>query len=625
MCGIILYLGARPVLQVLVEALHHLEYRGYDSAGIGFISQDQSSAIIKTVGTVDNLEAEVNRQAHNYETPEKKPVFGVGHTRWPTSGAATQLNAQPLFSNDRQWMAVLNGIVENKDELVSELTSKGYHFESENDAEVIPVLMEHFYKQENDTLTAFVQMLSKLQGAYAVAVLHATEQVVYCARLGSPMCIGVADGERFVSSDPVSFRKWTDQVIHLEDREIALITSTSHQLYRIRHNYPSVDPLSPARPSAMQGRTIHIPMDLADVEKGSYAHFMLKEIYQQPKCIGQTFVGKIANLDAIHIDIPNPMRQLVFVACGTSHHASMVGRYLVEQHAQIQVIPEYASEFIYRTCLLGPSDLVIAVSQSGETADTREALHTAIRAGAKTAGIVNVVGSQIARMAGQGMYLHAGPEIGVASTKAFTCQVTAMILLAAFLSKDPAFRADVIRTLPMVPPAMDQLLHNGHMHATIDRIVDAFKGATNALYLGRGMDYPVALEGALKLKEISYIHAEGYPAGEMKHGPIALVDTHMPVFFVLSRDAVLFPKVLINMEEVRTRGGRIITITDVADPLPTAVERVSEFLIRVPYIAPYTSPLLKVIPLQLISYRIAVAKGLNPDRPRNLAKSVTVE
>lgn len=615
--------------------------------------------------------------------------------------------------------------------------------------------------------------------------MHEGEKQMYCARLSSPLCLGIGDKELFVASDPIAFREYTENVIHLDDFEVCVADAENQKVYKLTQNFSYNEPLSEEQSKA---RIVAIPFEPAEFEIGDYPHFMLKEIYQQPTVVQQTFAGKINNVDAIHITYPNPLRRIYFLACGTSYYAALVGKHIIEQQCGIEVCTEYASEFIYSRCMCGKNDLAIAVSQSGETADTREALNIAKRNGAALAGIVNVVGSQIARLAGQGMYLHAGAEIGVASTKAFTCQVCAIILLSAFLAKDPEYTAQIQRDLRRLPNAMQRILASTSISATIDAIVSRVKNAKSALFLGRGIDYPLAMEGALKMKEISYIHAEGYPAGEMKHGPIALVDKDMPCFFVLGASKeTQYTKVLNNMEEIKTRQGIIITITDAPEmhtairasasssqqypspghspaffssssssggvssplscspanyspslsssskggiglitpivqnpqPLPPSsstsvstmiagspsqgslaysslgnspsspssgsqlsataaasaavtaavasrsaskpgnavgnapspspspstqptpsinyaafssdpedvdrVTKLSDYVIRVPHISEYTSPMLMVIPLQLLAYKIAVAKGLNPDRPRNLAKSVTVE
>ncbi|KAH7815266.1 Glutamine-fructose-6-phosphate transaminase [Monocercomonoides exilis] len=774
MCGIFAYIGGRPVLITIIQGLHRLEYRGYDGAGVAMIKKDEEKIILaKTAGTVAALEKLLKEQySDSILAHPESFCLGIGHTRWPTMGLPTTENTHPFISNDGNWAVVLNGIIENSTELTSFMKKEGYKFESQNDVEVIAILLEHLHKTYHlDTLSTFVLMLSKIVGAYAVCVLHSTEKKVYAARLSSPMSIGIGENELFIASDPIAFREHTEKVIHLDDHEVCVASETEHHVYKLAQNFEMSTPLTSEESAA---RIVRIPFEPAEYEIGDFPHYMLKEIYQQPTAVQQTFAGKIDNITSIHVSVPESLRKIVFLACGTSYYASLVGRHLIEQFAGIPVDCEYASEFIYRRCLCNKNDLVIAVSQSGETADTREALLLAKKQGAQLAGIVNVVGSQIARIAGQGMYLHAGAEIGVASTKAFSCQVCAMVLLSAFLAQNEEYSLRIQQELRRVPDGIQRILSSTSTMTAIDAIVEAVKNKKSALFLGRGVDYPLALEGALKMKEISYIHAEGYPAGEMKHGPIALVEKGMPVFFILGASKeTQFTKVLNNMEEIKTRQGTIITITDapemksavnvkqnmspslssdflaspssspffgslstppanavssqlprsspsptpspspspslskIAAPTPSApifhsssshlanvdvtldirtpaasasmtsilstspssttldassssssipsasttptsisnpptpslayaalsndpddVDRVlhlSDYVVRVPHISEAMSPMLMVVPLQLIAYKVAVAKGLNPDRPRNLAKSVTVE
>lgn len=518
--------------------------------------------IAKQAGTVGALEELLKGEEYQNLAKAEDFTMGIAHTRWPTMGLPTTVNTHPLCSNDRKWSVVLNGIIENSNELTNFLKKEGYTFESQNDVETVVVLLEYLSKtQPGDTLTLFVTMLSMIVGAYALVVMHEGEDKLYCAKLSSPLCLGVGEKELFVASDPIAFREYTEHVIYLEDYEICVADNTSNfQIYKLTHNFAYAQPVSSEQ---SKSRIIAIPFEPSEYEIGDFPHYMLKEIYQQPTVVQQTFAGKINNVSYIHINYPQPLRRLYFLACGTSYYAALVGKHVIEQETGIEVCCEYASEFIYRRCMCNKDDLVVAVSQSGETADTREALNIAKRSGAAVAGIVNVVGSQIAQIAGQGMYLHAGAEIGVASTKAFSCQVCAMVLLSAFLAKNEQYTAQVQHDLHLLPNAIQRILSSHSIADTIDAIVKRVKKAKSALFLGRGIDYPLAMEGALKMKEISYIHAEGYPAGEMKHGPIALVDEDMPCFFILgaSRETQ-YVKVLNNMEEIKTRKGIIITITD---------------------------------------------------------------
>ncbi len=606
MCGIIGYIGNGSVIDVLLRGLARLEYRGYDSAGLTVLEKKLTT--VKAVGKISNLKEKIKKQHF------KDISIGIAHTRWATNGEPNETNAHPHTSNDNTISVIHNGIIENKEVLREELIKKGFTFKTDTDTEVIPVLIEHYLKHSKDFEEALIKTTMKLKGAYGIVAMHEGEEKLYCAKLGSPLCIGISNNTRFVASEPSAFVEHTNKVINLDDHEIAIVHSKGETIKKIK----------PANGEAISAKktVVEVPFDIEDVKKGKYAHFMLKEIHEQPQAIQNTIGGKIRNIDNIQIEIPSPLQSVNFLACGTSWHAGLIGEYIIENYVGTPVDVEYASEYINKKCLLSKQDVAIAISQSGETADTREALKKAIAKKASIAGIVNVVGSQIARLAGKGMYLHAGPEIGVASTKAFTCQVAALNLLSAKLSNDQAYRKKITSSLKKVPAAIKLLLDDDAFHNTIKKIANTFSEANNALYLGRGIDFPVALEGALKLKEISYIHAEGYPAGEMKHGPIALIDENMPVFFVVGTGKGNYEKVLSNMEEVKSRKGRIITISDHKDK---QIEKLSEFTIYVPHIADTVSPIIKALPLQLIAYHIAVNKGLDPDKPRNLAKSVTVE
>eukprot|EP00697_Spironema_sp_BW2_P001497 gnl/Spiro4/12025_TR6341_c0_g1_i1.p1 gnl/Spiro4/12025_TR6341_c0_g1~~gnl/Spiro4/12025_TR6341_c0_g1_i1.p1 ORF type:complete len:647 (+),score=223.06 gnl/Spiro4/12025_TR6341_c0_g1_i1:70-1941(+) len=622
MCGIFAYILSvsgtpRGVVKTLLHGLAKLEYRGYDSAGVAVGKGDGTAfQVVKKEGRLANL-----KEACTSVTFDA-PVMGISHTRWATHGAPSDVNSHPHLSNNREFAVVHNGVIENKEELKEELIELGYQFLSETDTEVVPMLLEHYSKPNRDGVKppiedVLVRALSKLQGAYGLAILSKNEHKIYGASLGSPLCIGIGEnGEMFLASDPSAFIKYTNKVVHLMDGQICEITATSYTVKELKDEVAAPLP----RPRSV----VDIPYDIEDVRKGPYAHFMLKEIFDQPRALRNAVGGKLRQPSHfLHIRIPPTLHGITFLACGTSLYASMVGEYIIEDHVGIPVACESASEYTSRRCLLGNHDLAIAVSQSGQTADTRDALTHAKNAGAHVAGIVNVVGSQIARLAGNGMYLHAGPEIGVASTKAFTCQVAVMCLLARSLSRDIRFQQDITQALSDLPSVVEALLADQEMHQTVDAIANAFHNATNALYLGRGIDYPVALEGALKLKEISYIHAEGYAAGEMKHGPIALIDANMPVFCVIGSCPTNFQKVLSNMEEVKARRGRIITVCN--KPLITPrIRELSDFVIGVPDTHICVAPVVKIIPLQLIAYRIAVLKNHDPDRPRNLAKSVTV-
>lgn len=566
--------------------------------------------------------------------------LAIGHTRWATHGAPTEENAHPHVSNERRVTVVHNGIIENKIELQDALEGLGYVFSTETDTEVIPILIEHYLKTSDTVLDAILKALSKLRGAYGLAIMVKGHDKIYGVRLGSPLCIGIGDGgEFFVASEPAAFLSYTNQCVDLDDYELAVLGSTMrlHKFDIGREADSSLEQdadvnLSMLASMELKNRVMPVPFDIEEVRKGKYAHFTLKEIHDQPRALQNTIGGKCLHEDGIeriNIDVPSVLQSVTFLACGTSWHAGLIGSIIIENEVGIPCTALQASEYINRRCLLSNRDLVVAISQSGETADTREALRMAKKVGASCAGLVNVVGSQIARLAGSGMYLHAGPEIGVASTKAFTCQVCCMSLIAGFLSRSSAYRRQVTENLLKVPGTVkDMLADEGFMGQIVD-IAEEIKEAKSALFMGRGLDQPVALEGALKLKEISYIHAEGFPAGEAKHGTIALIDEETPVIFVIGAGAsrkdgesgVIYERTRANMHEVKARGGPIICVTDFEDP---ELYNLSSHVIRVPYISDAVSPVLKVLPLQLLAYHVAVKRGTNVDAPRNLAKSVTV-
>eukprot|EP00163_Fabomonas_tropica_P004467 TRINITY_DN13940_c0_g1_i1.p1 TRINITY_DN13940_c0_g1~~TRINITY_DN13940_c0_g1_i1.p1 ORF type:complete len:775 (-),score=234.56 TRINITY_DN13940_c0_g1_i1:152-2452(-) len=602
------------------------------------------------------------------EDPAGKPppsandqVFvGMGHTRWATHGEPCERNSHPHLSNNGKVAVVHNGIIENQSELRAGLIQLGYKFKSDTDTELIPVLIEHYARKSATFEDAVFKAISKLRGAFGLCIMRQGDPTIYGVRLGSPVCLGIGSNgkENFLGSEPAAFVGLTSTIIHLEDFEVAIIRSDSWKVKKIQFHsaedgtdgqggVTDMEDNDKVKKSFMKSahaksvanintRIIAIPGDIIDHQKGQHPHFMLKEIHEQPDAIARTISGKnsMAALDRIDIRLPMCLQHVLFLACGTSYHAGQIAEYVIENNVGLPVRTRHASEYLTAKCLLTSNDLVIAISQSGETADTRQALSVAKDHGASVAGLVNVVGSQIARLAGQGMYLKAGPEIGVASTKAFSCQVAAGNLLAAFLSRDvrpTGFRQECIDALQEVPGVLRSLINDKAWMKQCEEVGEWVSKANHALYLGRGIDFPVALEGALKLKEISYIHAEGYPAGEMKHGPIALIDEDMPVFFVIGkyRDATgstggeIYEKTRSNMAEVKSRKGKIVVVTDFhTDP---SLAELATAVIRVPHITENVSPMIKVLPLQLIAYHAAVKKGLDPDKPRNLAKSVTVQ
>jgi glucosamine--fructose-6-phosphate aminotransferase (isomerizing) len=612
MCGIVGYIGPREAYPILIQGLKRLEYRGYDSAGVALMNGGLE--VFKKMGKVSALEAVADA---------KRPhaTLGIGHTRWATHGAPSDRNAHPHRSNSGRLVIVHNGIIENYAQLKELLATKGYTFASDTDTEVLVNFIEFIQNEEQVNLQQAVRLaLNEVVGAYAIAVLSTDEpDQMVVGRLGSPLVLGLGDNEFFVGSDATPFIDSTKKVIYLEDGEMAVVQRSGVVVRKIANDLP-VDSV------------IHqLQLDLAAIEKGGFDHFMIKEIFEQPKSIMDTVRGrlnfqtgevKMAGLDAVSDKLLAAQRILV-IGCGTSWHAGLVGEYLIEDLARVPVEVEYGSEFRYRNPIIGPNDVVIAVSQSGETADTLAAIKMAKANGATVFGICNVVGSSIARETHAGAYTHAGPEIGVASTKAFTAQVTVFTLIAMWLGQKKGVlsaerAAELAHELQGIPAKIETVLK---LDSKIREIAKTMVSATNALFLGRGYNFPVALEGALKLKEISYIHAEGYPAAEMKHGPIALIDEHMPVV-VIAPFGELYEKLVSNVQEVKARKGRIYAITGEGSE---AIASVSDELIAIPTTDEALSPLLTTVPLQLLSYHVAVLRGCNVDQPRNLAKSVTVE
>ena len=612
MCGIVGYLGDKQAGNILITGLQRLEYRGYDSAGIALNNGELITH--KAKGKVQDLIDLMGK------VPES--TIGIGHTRWATHGEPNDINAHPHLSQSGRLVMVHNGIIENYEALKSFLAGKGYQSVSDTDTEVLLNLIEFFQEREKLKLEKAVRLaLNEVDGAYAIAVMDRDDpEKIVMARLGSPLVIGIGDNEFFIGSDATPFLDHTKRVVYLEDGEMAMVSRDGGLTIR------KID--SDERVNA-EINQLH--QEISTIEKGGYDHFMLKEIFEQPRSIHDTMRGrvdpktgtvKMAGLKAIHDSLMDANR-LILVGCGTSWHAAMVGEYLIEDLARIPVEVEYASEFRYRNPVLGPKDVVIAVSQSGETADTLAAIKMAKKAGATVFGICNVVGSSIARETNAGAFTHAGPEIGVASTKAFTAQVTVLTLMAIYLgqhrqtlSKTKAIQ--LVKALTKIPSLIDKMLVQDD---TILKAAVSLNKADNALFLGRGLQFPVALEGALKLKEISYIHAEGYPSAEMKHGPIALITDELPVI-ILAPKTELYGKSLSNIQEVKARKGYVIAIVSEGD---VDVTKHSDVVIEVPETERVLLPLLTTIPLQLLSYHVAVMRGCNVDQPRNLAKSVTVE
>ncbi len=616
MCGIVGYIGYRDAYPILIKGLHRLEYRGYDSAGVALLAGDHKMNIYKSKGKVSNLE----------ESAASKDIsghIGIAHTRWATHGEPSTVNAHPHVSQNGRLALVHNGIIENYSNLKTFLEGKGFTFKSSTDTEVLVQLIQFIQDEYGKDLEgAVVSALRRVTGAYAIAVVDKENpDKIVVARKSSPLVVGIGEDHKefFLASDALPIVEYTKQMVYLNDGEVALLKVGQKMEIHTLDN-EDVDP-----------KIKEVDVNLDTLEKGGYEHFMLKEIYDQPRCISDCIRGRLlADEKKIVLSAINQHRdrllrasRFIIVACGTSWHAGLIGKQMIEQWAKIPVDVEYASEFRYRKPVIQPGDVVIAISQSGETADTLAAFELAKERGALCIGIVNVVGSSIARASDTGIYTHVGPEIGVASTKAFTGQVMVLTLFALALGHELGSISQMefekyVTELSLIPEKMKKVLEQDALTKDISRTLTY---ARNALYMGRGFNYPVALEGALKLKEISYIHAEGYPAAEMKHGPIALVDENMPVVFVATHHQ-LYKKILSNIQEVKARNGRIIAIVTEGDE---AVKNIAEATIEIPATLPVVAPLLSVLPLQLIAYHVAVFKGLNVDQPRNLAKSVTVE
>jgi glucosamine--fructose-6-phosphate aminotransferase (isomerizing) len=616
MCGIVGYIGHREAYSVVIKGLKRLEYRGYDSAGI-MLHDGTSLKVTKTKGKVADLEEKAIKEDNIHGT------IGMGHTRWATHGVPNDINSHPHVSNSGKLVIIHNGIIENYEPLKKELIKRGYSFQSDTDTEVLVNLIEDVQKKEKIKLGKAVQIaLTQVVGAYAIAVFDIDKpDEIVVARLGSPLAIGIGLDEFFIASDASPFIEYTSNAIYLEDEEMAIIRL--HRPVKVRKikDDTLVDPYIQ-----------ELKMNLEQIEKGGYEHFMLKEIYEQPNVIKDTYRGRLSSSTGIikmagiedNLEKFLQAERILIVACGTSWHAGLVAEYVIEEFTRIPVEVEYASEFRYRNPIINKRDVVIAISQSGETADTLAAIKLAKENGAFVFGVCNVVGSSISRETHAGAYTHAGPEIGVASTKAFTTQITVLTLIAlrlakakGTLSKSDFFR--YLNELELIPEKVQETLQL--TNAVTLEIAKIYKDTTNCLYLGRGYNFPVALEGALKLKEISYIHAEGYPAAEMKHGPIALIDEQMPVI-VIAPKLGHYDKVVSNIQEIKSRSGKIISIVTKGD---TQVRELSDHVIEIPETSDALSPLLTTIPLQLLSYHIAVLRGCNVDQPRNLAKSVTVE
>ncbi len=611
MCGIVAYIGNKQAFPIIISGLKRLEYRGYDSAGIALFNGGVK--VYKCKGKVSDLEAHTKGE-------DVSGTLGIGHTRWATHGEPNDVNAHPHTSQGGYFTLIHNGIIENYGELRRKLEKRGYEFKSETDTEVLVNLIEYIYLKGNITTEIAVRLaLSKVVGAFGLAIIcNDDPDLLIGARRGSPLVIGVGNKEYFLASDATPIIEYTNSVIFMNDDDVAVIRRGELTLKTIGNDL-------------LEPKIQTIALEIEEIEKGGFDHFMLKEIYEQPRSIKDTFRGRLsADLTDIHLGglynvLPKlaEAKRIILIGCGTSWHAAMLGEYLIEELARIPVEVEYASEFRYRNPVIYPNDVVIAISQSGETADTLAAIKLAKSQGAMVLGICNVVGSSIPRETHAGVYTHAGPEIGVASTKAFTAQVTVLAMMAILLGKQRntitiELATRLIKELGSVPEKIEKILLS---NPKIEEIARLFKDSTNFLYLGRGYFFPVALEGALKLKEISYIHAEGYPAAEMKHGPIALIDDKMPVVVIAAKDSS-YEKVVSNIQEVKARKGIVIAIVSEGD---TTIKGMADYTIEIPEIHETMEGLLAVVPLQLLAYHIALMRGCNVDQPRNLAKSVTVE
>lgn len=611
MCGIIGYTGYRPAREIILNGLKRLEYRGYDSAGLAIVNGE--TKIFKCKGRVKDLEEMVNKSSFNGTT-------GMGHTRWATHGEPNEINAHPQVSYKGNFVVVHNGIIENYARLKKHLEGRGIVFSSQTDTEVLANLIEHLYIEGDLTAEQAITLaLNKVEGTYGLVIICTKEpDKLFAAKKGSPLVIGVGEGENFIASDATPIVEYTERVIYLNDDDIAIIKKEEMVLKSVRNEklVPEVK---------------KIDLKIGEIDKEGFDHFMLKEIFEQPRAIHDTFRGRVlpdhsgVMLGGLHevLDSMSQAEKFIIIACGTSWHAGLLGEYLFEEFTRIPVEVEYASEFRYRNPIINKGDIVIAISQSGETADTLAAVKLAKQKGARVIGVCNVVGSSIPRETDAGVYTHAGPEIGVASTKAFTTQVTVLAMMAFSIGhlkgviSNAAYK-ELISELVLIPEKIEKALAVNDQALALAKI---FQDTHNALYLGRGYLFPVALEGALKLKEISYIHAEGYPAAEMKHGPIALIDENMPVVVVATRDDT-YDKIINNIQEIKARKGKVIAIVTEGDEL---IRKMADYVLEVPETKAAFSGLLAVIPLQLLSYHIAVLRGCNVDQPRNLAKSVTVE
>ncbi|MBR0502939.1 MAG: glutamine--fructose-6-phosphate transaminase (isomerizing) [Paludibacteraceae bacterium] len=614
MCGIVGYIGKQQAYPILIKGLKRLEYRGYDSAGVALINNDSSLNVYKTKGKVKNLEELCSEK-------DTMGCVGIAHTRWATHGEPSAANAHPHYSQSKNLAIIHNGIIENYSDLKTRLQEKGIEFRSDTDTEVIVQFIEYVQTRKNiDLLTAVSIVLHELIGAYAIAILDRRHpDTIIAARKQSPLVIGIGDDEFFLGSDASPIVEYTNRVVYLEDGNIAVIKRGEDLKIVDIHNIE------------MSPEVKTVDFNLGQIEKGGYAHFMLKEIFEQPDCLSNCMRGRIntecdrVTLNAV-IDFKDRLvnaKRFIIVGCGTSWHAGLIGKQIIESLCRIPVEVEYASEFRYRNPVVGEGDVVIALSQSGETADTLAAVELAKSKGAFIYGICNAIGASIPRITHTGSYIHVGPEIGVASTKAFTGQVTVLTMLALAVAKERKTIQDeeynsIVKELNAIPDKMREVLKLNDTIANLSRL---FTYAHNFLYLGRGFGYPVALEGALKLKEISYIHAEGYPAAEMKHGPIALIDSDMPVVVIAPRNA-MYEKVLSNIQEVKARHGRVIALVSKGDE---SIRKCADVVIELPDTLECLEPLIYTIPLQMLAYHVAVLKGKDVDQPRNLAKSVTVE
>jgi glutamine---fructose-6-phosphate transaminase (isomerizing) len=610
MCGIVGYIGERNCVPILINGLKRLEYRGYDSAGLGLLTNNMTE-VIKNKGKVDLLNEKIEHLKLNCK-------IGIGHTRWATHGIPNEINAHPHYNTDKTLCLIHNGIIENYQTLKTGLKNLGYKFLSDTDSEVLPHLIDSFLKKGNSLLKSVQMALSEVEGTYGIAVIYKNEpDKIIAARKGSPLVVGVGDDENFVASDVSAILAHTKQVVYLEDGEIA-------EIYKDRFIAKNIFD------KEIEKEVHEISMSLDEIDKGGYAHFMLKEIMEQPESVCNSMRGrilfdkgtaKLGGLENVAERLAHSKR-IIISACGTSWHSGLVGEYMFEQFARIPTDVEYASEFRYRNPIVYQDDAIFFISQSGETADTLAAMREAKLRGALALGICNVVGSSIARESDAGVYTHAGPEIGVASTKAFTSQLVVLALINLLIARRTQMSLIdgkmVAAELEKLPAKIEEILK---LNDQIEEIAEKFVDAQNFLYLGRGYNFPVALEGALKLKEISYIHAEGYPAAEMKHGPIALIDDNMPAIFIAPKDST-YDKIISNIQEVKARKGKIIAVASETDNF---IDKIVDYTIKIPDTIRMLMPILTVIPLQLLAYHIAVKKGLDVDQPRNLAKSVTVE